>query len=168
MLKEYVLKLVDYNYWSNGLILKYADRLNQDEYFQETAYSHKPIHEILVHTMFAEWVWRERMMGNSPDLTTVSTQLRPQDFDSLDKLLQKWFDEEMKMREFIDQFSAEKLWESFTYTTTQGDEKETIFIDILTHIVFHGMQHRAEAASILHGFGHSPGDIDFIRYLRQR
>ena len=166
MLKKYVLTLIDYNYWANGLILKYADRLKQDEYFNKTAYSHKSIHEILVHILFAEWVWRERMMGNSPNLATVSTHLRPQDFDSLDKVVEKWFNEEMKMREFIDKISEEKLFETLTYTTTQGDEMEDVYIDIITHVVFHGMQHRAEAAAILHNFDQSPGDIDFIRYLR--
>lgn len=166
MLKKYVLTLIDYNYWANGLILKYAERLKHDEYFNKTAYSHKSIHEILVHILFAEWVWRERIMGNSPDLATISNRLRPQDFDSLDKVLEKWFDEEMKMREYIDQISEEKLYETITYTTTQGDEIEDVYIDIITHVVFHGMQHRAEAATILHNFDQSPGDIDFIRYLR--
>jgi uncharacterized damage-inducible protein DinB len=168
MLKEYVVTLIDYNYWANGLILKYAERLKPNEYAQKNAYSHKPLQEILVHIMFAEWVWRERMLGNSPDLAAVSTQLRPVEFSSLDKLLEKWFDEEIQMREFVDQLSEEKLSETFTYTTTQGDEMENIYLDIIMHVVFHGMQHRAEAASILHGCGHSPGDIDFIRYLRQR
>jgi uncharacterized damage-inducible protein DinB len=159
---------MDYNYWANGLILKYADRLKEEEYTHESAHSHNSIHEILVHIMFAEWVWRERMMGNSPDMALVSTQLRPEDFSSLDKVLEKWFDEEMKMRDFLDQFTEETLLENFTYKTMKGDEAENVYLDIFTHVVFHGMQHRAEAAAILHNYNHSPGDIDFIRYLRQR
>ncbi len=165
-MKTYLEGLIDYNYWANGLILKYADRLKQDEYFQETAHIHKSIHEILIHILFAEWIWRERMMGNSPGLAEISTQLRPQDFTSLDEVVEMWFDEEFKMREFIAQISEEKLFENLTYTTTKGDEMEDVFIDIITHVVFHGMQHRTEAASILHNFDQSPGDIDFIRYLR--
>lgn len=166
VLKKYVLTLIDYNYWANGLICKYTDRLNQNEYNQKAAHSHKSLHEILVHILFAEWIWRLRMMGNSPSLAEISTLLRPQDFTSLDEVVEKWFDEEMKMREFITQISEGKLFENLTYMTTKGDEVEDVFIDILTHVVFHGMQHRAEAASILHNYNQSPGDIDFIRYLR--
>jgi uncharacterized damage-inducible protein DinB len=149
MLKETLLKLIDYNYWANGLILKFAEKLSNEQRSQKTAHSHSSLHEILIHIMFAEWVWRLRLTGNSPDFAMIKSQLRSEDYFSLKEVLEKWFDEELKMREFVDQFYDEKL-------------------DIFTHLVFHGMQHRAEAASILHNFGQSPGDIDFLRYLRQR
>jgi len=159
---------MDYNYWANGLILKYADRLKTDQYHAKTAYSQMSTHEILIHILFAEWVWRLRMSGNSPNLAMISSQLRPEDFSNLDEVLEKWFEEEMAMRDFVDRFPEEKLLESFSYTNTRGDELEDVYIDIFTHLVFHGMQHRSEAATILHLYNQSPGDIDFIRYIRQR
>ena len=168
MLKEYLLTLIDYNYWANGLIMKYADRLKPDEYSQVTAYSQKSIHDILIHILFAEWVWRERLMGTSPDMAVVSSYYRPEDYPSLDKLLEKWFDEEMMMRDFVEKIPEEKLAETFNYKTTKGDELENVYVDIFTHMVFHGMQHRSEAATILHMHNQSPGDIDYLRYLRQR
>ena len=39
---------------------------------------------------------------------------------------------------------------------------------ILHHVVIHGMQHRSEAAAILTDYGHSPGNIDFIIFLRDQ
>lgn len=168
MLKEYLLTLVDYNYWSNGLILKYADRLKNEQYLERIAYSQKSIHEILVHVLFAEWVWRERLMGISPGKDEIFARYQPDEFTILDQLLDKWFDEEMKMRDFVEKFPEEKLADTFTYETTKGEKLENVFMDVYIHLVFHGMQHRAEAATILHNFNHSPGDIDFIRYIRQR
>jgi uncharacterized damage-inducible protein DinB len=155
MLKETLLKLIDYNYWANGLILKFAEKLSNEQRSQKTAHSHSSLHEILIHIMFAEWVWRLRLTGNSPDFAMIKSQLRSEDYFSLKEVLEKWFDEEL-------------LLETFTYTTTRGEEFKNVYYDIFTHLVFHGMQHRAEAASILHNFGQSPGDIDFLRYLRQR
>ena len=38
--------------------------------------------------------------------------------------------------------------------------------DIFTQMVLHGMQHRSECAVILTNLGHSPGNIDYIVYLR--
>jgi uncharacterized damage-inducible protein DinB len=38
----------------------------------------------------------------------------------------------------------------------------------MAHVITHGMQHKTEAAAILTGFGHSPGDIDLIVYLNER
>jgi uncharacterized damage-inducible protein DinB len=168
VLKDHLLNLIDYNYWANGLILKYADRMEKDQYHAKTAYSQFSIHEILVHILFAEWLWRLRMSGNSPDLAMISSHLRPEDFSNLDEVLESWFEEEMAMRDFIDKFPQEKLLESFKYKNAQGDEFKNVYMDIFTHLVFHGMQHRAEAATILHMYNQSPGDIDYIRYLRQR
>jgi uncharacterized damage-inducible protein DinB len=108
------------------------------------------------------------MMGKSPDMTMISSQLRPEDFSNIDGLLAKWFEEEMQMRDFVGSLPENKLLDTFTYKSTKGDKMENVYFDIFTHLVFHGMQHRAEAATILHMHNQSPGDIDFIRYLRQR
>jgi uncharacterized damage-inducible protein DinB len=40
--------------------------------------------------------------------------------------------------------------------------------DVLTQLLFHGMQHRAEMAQMLTEFGHSPGNIDYLIYINNR
>ena len=37
----------------------------------------------------------------------------------------------------------------------------------MAHLVNHGAQHKTEAAAILTGLGHSPGDIDLILYFNK-
>ena len=39
---------------------------------------------------------------------------------------------------------------------------------ILAQVMLHGVQHRAELAAMLSGFGRSPGDLDYIFFLRER
>ena len=64
------------------------------------------------------------MAGNSPDFAMISPQLRSEDFLHLDEVFEKWFEEEMAMRDFVDKFSEEKLLENFTYTNSRGVELE--------------------------------------------
>ena len=37
----------------------------------------------------------------------------------------------------------------------------------ILHVVAHGIQHRSEAAAILTGYGHSPGEMDFDLFLNE-
>ncbi len=166
-MKDHVLKLYDYNYWANGLILKYVEKLTQEQFIQSDAHSQGCVRDILVHIMFAEWVWRERMVGDSPDLSVVTLNLQPEDFTSTQDLYDRWFDEELKMRDFLENINDEKINGKFTYKSVRGEEFENGYLDVLTHVVLHGMQHRADVAEMLTGFGQSPGNIDYIVYLRQ-
>jgi uncharacterized damage-inducible protein DinB len=38
---------------------------------------------------------------------------------------------------------------------------------VIFHVVNHGTQHRGEAAAILTGYNHSPGELDFDTFLSE-
>jgi uncharacterized damage-inducible protein DinB len=61
----------------------------------------------------------------------------------------------------------EKLNAPFQYKTTRGEEMKNILWQAMMHVVNHGTQHKSEAAAMLTEFNHSPGDIDFITFLRE-
>jgi uncharacterized damage-inducible protein DinB len=53
------------------------------------------------------------------------------------------------------------------YRTTRGIPHQNTLWHLLLHLANHGTQHRSEAAVLLTDYGHSPGDLDLIVYLRQ-
>ena len=92
-------------------------------------------------------------------------KLSSEDFPTPEKLLERWSDEAMKMRNFLGDLTEQGIMGKFKYTNTVGQDLEYTIADILNHVVLHGMQHRAEVALMLTDFGFSPGNLDYSLYL---
>jgi len=121
------------------------------------------LQETLVHALTAEWIWRRRCQeGVSP-----TALLNPADFPTLAALRTRWQAEERAMRAFVAGLGDQDLQKTIHYKSTGGVPHHNILWQILVQVVNHGTQTRSEAAVILTDYGHSPGDLDFIVYLRQ-
>jgi uncharacterized damage-inducible protein DinB len=66
-----------------------------------------------------------------------------------------------------------RLQEGISPERMLGGEDFSSFADLVTrwkalsHVAIHGAQFRSEAGAALAGLGKSPGDLDFIVYLRE-
>ncbi len=163
MNREYFTTLYEYNYWANKRILSAAESLTDARFVAKTSDSHGSLRGTLVHTLSAESVWLARWNGISP--TSLASE---DDFPDLATLRARWRDEEAKMRAFHAHLTDADFTRVIEYKNTRGMPFARPLWQMLAHLVNHGTQHRAEAAAILTDLGHSPGDIDFIRYLDER
>jgi uncharacterized damage-inducible protein DinB len=89
-------------------------------------------------------------------------------FEDMQAVGQRWAEEEAAMHAFLATLDHERLQEIVAYQTTQGGPRQNRLGHILIHLVNHGTQHRSEVALGLTNLGHSPGDLDFIHFLRQQ
>jgi uncharacterized damage-inducible protein DinB len=154
--------LYRYNSWANDRILDAASNLTDEQFLAPASFPYGGLRGTLTHILFAEWIWRSRWEGSSP-----SSGFEPGDFPNFDTLRAKWQAEERTLNEFVKSLTDEKLNSVFQYKTTRGDALENVLWQVMAHVVNHGTQHRAEAAAMLTDFGHSPGDLDLIVYLRE-
>ena len=162
MSKKTLLTLYEYNYWATDKILTQVRRLDEKEFLTETACNMGCVRDTLVHLLAAEWIWRLRMQ----EQTFPAVLLRPADFPMLEAIETFWETEKHQMWGFLGGLDKDDLQQVVTYRTTSGKEMANVLGHVLHHVVLHGMQHRAELAAMLTAFGYSPGDIDFIVYLR--
>ena len=79
-----------------------------------------------------------------------------------------WQPEEGAMRAFVAGLTDADLDRIVRYPVDEGVIRERVLWHCLVHVVNHGTQHRAEAAALLTGYGHSPGDLDMTLFLNER
>jgi uncharacterized damage-inducible protein DinB len=159
--------LIDYNYWANKKILDQTTKVTDEQFVekQSPGFSAGSLRGTLVHTMSAEWLWRMRFQHS----VSPSAALNELEFPNLAALVLRWGAEEARMREFIEGLNEKALQEVVNYTTVTGNiARANTREHALTHMVFHGMQHRSECAVLLTNFGCSPGNIDLLYYFIEK
>ncbi len=160
MNKQDILTLYRYNQWANAKILNAAAHVTQEQYLAPASFPHGGLRGTLVHTLFAEWIWRNRWEGTSPGI-----RLKPEEFPTVESLRARWAEEEKQLMGFVDRLTDAKLNNTFNYLNTSGKPFTRILWHAMAHLVNHGTQHRSEAAALLTDFGCSPGDFDLIYFL---
>jgi uncharacterized damage-inducible protein DinB len=158
-----ILDLYHYNYWANGRIIQAAAALSEGRFTAPAGVSFGSLHGTLVHIYGAEWLWRVRCQeGSSPSAMPTQESL-----PSLKALGERWLEEEHAMLAFLMGLQDEDLQRMVSYTNTRGVRYQNPLWQPLVHVVNHGTQFRSEAAVMLTQAGHSPGDLDFIAFLRE-
>ena len=162
MNKQEILILFQYNAWSNAKILNAASGITHEQFLAPAPLPHGSLRSTLVHALSGEWIWRKRWEG-----TPQNPSLKPEDFPTLGSLQARWAKEVPLLIQFADDVTEERLYSKIKYVSTEGFSHERVLWETMVHLVNHGTQHKTEAAAILTGFGHSPGDIDLIVYLNE-
>ena len=162
MNKQDIQLLFKYNQWTTAKILNAASNVTPEQFLAPASFPHGGLRGTLVHALFAEWIWRNRWEGTSP-----TYRLKPDDFPTFESLRTRWMEEEGKLMAFVESLTDEKLNSKFSYKDTKGNPLERILWQAMAHVVNHGTQHKTEAAALLTGLGHSPGDIDLIYFLSE-
>lgn len=117
-------------------------------------FGQRGIRSILAHTLSTERSWRSGWRGQGRPAA-----LDEDDFPTVAALAARWRDDETAMRAYLD---------SLTDADLSGKFHDFTLWHCLAHVVNHGTQHRSEVAMLLTGFGHSPGDLDLVFFVRDR
>ena len=154
--------LYDYHYWAKHHLLSFCKKLTHAQLIAPNTFSNGNLKATLVHLMSAEWIWLQRCRdGVSPP-----AMLNDADYPTLTDVIKRWDDEEAQFQTWLATLSDSDVQGDIHYATQNGIPFTTPLWHILTHVITHGMQHNSEIAQMLTDFGHSPGNIDLIVYLR--
>ncbi len=86
---------------------------------------------------------------------------------TLARLNEMWSAERAKQALFFAALTDEMVEAPLRYEDQYGNENSQPLWQLMTHVINHGTQFRAEAAVRLTQLGLSPGDLDLIVWLRR-
>lgn len=154
--------LYDYNTWAMQRVLDAAERLRLQQ-FVAAQDGHDAIRDLLVHTVWAQWIWLERSRGESP-----TARWQPGEFPYVATLTTRWREVDGMTHEFLTTLTEADLEHVFTYQNSAGETWRYPVWQALLHQANHAQQHRSEAALLLSRAGSSPGNLDLLVFEDER
>ncbi len=162
MKHEDISLLFQYSDWANDRILAQAEAVSPPQLAAPNEIGWGSLRGALVHLMDAEYAWRVLLQEGKH-----VEWLQPEDFADVAAIRARWGEERAAMWRYLNRLSDDDLRGTVTYKGSSRTYRRRLW-HCLAHVVNHGTQHRAECAAILTGFGHSPGDLDFIVFTLSR
>ncbi len=160
-MKEMITTLYEYDCWANRRIFDGAQQLSEEQYRAPSAFGS-------LHHACRIWP-ASRFCGARWPRMERSANCRPRaGLASLDEVRALWQEEEKRCRAFLEGLTEADLAAELELTSPRGDTNSYARWEMLNHMLLHSMQHRTEAAAILTEHDRSPGNLDFIFFIRER
>jgi uncharacterized damage-inducible protein DinB len=152
---EHARSLVSFNEWANDRILTAAEACTRDQFAQ--------VRDTLTHLLGTQIFWRRLWNGEGADGIEDYLRERTGNITTPEQLWSAFAQSHDDMRAFVtglddpDWHRSNKWWRPYS-------EAELPLGDSIVQVINHGTQHRSEVALRLTGFGHSPGDLDYLNF----
>lgn len=161
-LAEHARTIIAYNWWANARILDAASGLTGEDLDREVSPTFGSIGANLRHVVSAEMGWHSVLAGIPLE--------RPEGLRTPAPIsaIRDWFEESRRRLEAYSESITDDSIDAEIHAERGGQTYSWPAWQVLTHVVNHGTQHRAETGAALAVLGHSPGDLDFIYFVAQR
>jgi uncharacterized damage-inducible protein DinB len=154
---DYYRLLFDYGWWARDTLFEAAVGMSDDEWRATNAFTRGSIASVLRHTMQAERSW-SKAFRREPQAPRPADMPEP----SMTELMGEWYEEEGAMRAWLQALDDAGLQQRLP---SRNNGPEFIYWQAMSHVTYHSMQHRSEAAEALTQIGRSPGELDLIFFL---
>ena len=157
---HYIRSVFGYHFWANSQLLKKANNLTESDYFEDLGVGHGSLHSTFFHMLRVEKTWFE--LAKNGGLNTPPSEINT--FPNLQSIQESWTVVEKDYLQYLDRTAEEEYAAVVNVIDQNGIVTPIQRWRMFQQVLFHGAQHRAEAALILTHLGQSPGDLDFIFY----
>jgi uncharacterized damage-inducible protein DinB len=153
--------LYDYHFALNRRIWdECITALTDEQFVEEIPYSLGAIRNQVVHMMAVDAIWFARL-----EEVNVPPALDPAHFNDRATARRVWDAIEERMRLYLEHLRDSRLDYVVTYTTRRFGECQSPSWQILTHVITHGVDHRAQVLAGLHALGAPTLEQDLMIHL---
>jgi len=156
-------RLYDHSYWATKRLIVVVSQLTPEQFTQSIAGSYGSVRNTLVHVLSAEWGWLDRCGG--PER---GERLNPQDYPTVESLVQAWTRVEEYVRGFLSGLKDEDLARDIEFAIGGGPQHSIPLGDLMHHAAVHAVHHRGQVALLLRTLGYVPGNFDWLLYLGEK
>lgn len=153
--------MCDYNFWAHHQLWDVVLSLSDEDFTRTDTCYGISVHEQVIHTVGAEWLWMARLRGVSPT-RKLSTAMLP----DRESIRVKWDEVEGELRAYVDNIRESQLSKIITYTTTLGEPQRNARWEILAHVFNHSTDHRSRIMTMLGIMGVECPDVELLNYFR--
>ena len=154
--------MVEHLWWTNRRLLDAAQRLPETAWTAEQHLTERSLRATLVHELDVEWSWRLALEGRPESEWNEAAELSSDDFATVAELRNRWTVESNALRAWVGALSEADLAADAHPGLSSRPLPLWMFVE---HLISHGAQQAADAATILTAAGASPGDIGFLEYI---
>ncbi|MCX7877374.1 MAG: hypothetical protein N2510_01895 [Ignavibacteria bacterium] len=156
-------KLSSYNLWANRKFTEFLREAGSTLLDIEIPSSFGSVRKTIFHIWDAEYIWYERLRGNSP-LGWPSEKFRGSDEEFFDLFVKQSED----LRNLVIAYDDKMLIDDFSYSNLRGTVFSNSVYDTLIHVFNHSAYHRGQIVTMLRNTGFSNLDsTDYITYIRE-
>lgn len=167
MSKDVISTFIDYHIWANRQVWDCITALSDGEFTSEIDYSIGSVHNHIFHLMFTDWSSIAMLQGNMPKPDDPA-YLKQDDFGERDTIRQQWDEAEAGLRAFVAAVTEEQLANTIPLPRGDGTTFDATLAELLTSLVNHGTNHRAQLLHAIHQFGKPTVEQGIYFYLMQR
>jgi uncharacterized damage-inducible protein DinB len=162
-----IRRLFDYTEWANGLAMKAAGQLTDEDLRRDVRVSHQSIFGTLLHMAGAEWIWLERWHGRSPAKAEAWSLWTPEACPDLAALNGRWSDVIDRRAQLFRNIDEDRLAAELAFKLLSGDPSSMPLIDQMQHVVNHATMHRGQIVGMIRQLGIEPPSTDLLFFLRR-
>lgn len=156
---DQIRTLHKYNKWANERFFDAVSNLTPEQYTRDMQSSHRSVRDTFVHVISVEWIYQQRVNGDSPKSLWSSL-----DFLTVPKLKEEWVKLIGRQMSFVANLTEKQLKTPITYINLAGEPRTYFLWQILQHVVNHSSYHRGQITTMLRQLGAVPVSTDFLLY----